>query len=248
MLRQRPFKIERQRGATGRPLPGATPANNGGPDAGGLAGIKQAIEEMRGEIRALASGATASEQSSFDTEAFKQQVVEAERLKGDLQELSDAIERTKQEIATLRKADAGSDKIATASEALRAVVGDTETATNGIINAAEEVEEIAGRLRAELQNREAQGHVDELFEAATKIFENCNFQDITGQRITKVVNTMEFIDGRVHRMMEIWGGDTAFAGLETEDEPLPEHSERLHGPAMDGDSSISQDEIDALFD
>ena len=105
MLRQRPFKIERQRGATGRPLPGATPANNGGPDAGGLAGIKQAIEEMRGEIRALASGATASEQSSFDTEAFKQQVVEAERLKGDLQELSDAIERTKQEIATVLELD-----------------------------------------------------------------------------------------------------------------------------------------------
>jgi len=91
--------------------------------------------------------------------------------------------------------------------------------------------------------------VDELYEHATHIFENCNFQDITGQRITKVVNTMEFIDQRIRRMMDIWGGDPAFQDARNNLEaPRPVGGETLHGPAIGGDGSIGQDEIDALFD
>ncbi|NMM44954.1 protein phosphatase CheZ [Rhodospirillaceae bacterium KN72] len=250
----RPFRIERLSGAPepSNPRPATRKAPVAPSPSADLAELRSAIEAMHADIRALKGGdgsaAAPPPVSGVDPEVFRQQIVEAERLKADLQELSDAIERTKQEIASLRSADRGSDKLASASEALRAVVGDTETATDGIINAAEAIEEVAGRLRAQVSGDEALGMIDDLFEHSTGIFEHCNFQDITGQRITKVVNTMEFIDERVRKMMEIWGGDNAFAGVVGTEQALPAHGEELHGPAMDGDASIGQDEIDALFD
>jgi chemotaxis regulatin CheY-phosphate phosphatase CheZ len=41
-------------------------------------------------------------------------------------------------------------------------------------------------------------------EAVVKIFEACNFQDLTGQRITKVVRALSFIEERVEAMMGVW--------------------------------------------
>jgi chemotaxis protein CheZ len=240
----RPFRIERA--LVGEPAPNQ-PTPDGAIRSGEVAELKQLIESLRDDVRAL-SGETAAAVGGVDPDAFRQQIVEAERLKADLQELRDAIDRTKQEIASLRRADKDADKIATASEALRAVVGDTEGATDTIINAAESVEELSGRLCAQLTGDEAIGMVDEIGEHVTNIFEACNFQDITGQRITKVVNTMEFIDNRIARMMDIWGGHEAFAGVTVEEDETPPEGEVLHGPAMEGDASISQAEIDALFD
>lgn len=249
--RARPFRIERDRAGTGaHEETTAMPA-----DGIALRELRRSVEALTEEVRCLknqagAGAAPTPTPTPIDPDLYKTQILEAERLKADLQELQDAIERTKQEIASLRAADKDADKIATASEALRAVVGDTETATNGIINAAEAIEELAGRLRAQVTGDDAAGMVDELYEHATSIFEHCNFQDITGQRITKVVNTMEFIDERVHKMMEIWGGDQAFKSVSHggDDAKDATGGETLHGPAMEGDNSISQAEIDALFD
>lgn len=242
--RKRPFKIELARRDGAAVEPSSAPALGASPDT---AELKDLIESLRDEVRAMGNGTPATP-AGVDPEAFRQQIVEAERLKTDLQELREAIDRTKQEIATLRRTDKDSDKIATASEALRAVVGDTEGATDSIINAAEGLDELGGRLRSQVSGDDAHGMVDEIGEHVTNIFEACNFQDITGQRITKVVNTMEFIDQRIARMMDIWGGDQAFDGVKGHEDETPPEGEVLHGPAMDGDGSISQDDIDALFD
>lgn len=179
---------------------------------------------------------------------YKQQIIDANNLRNDLQELSDAIEATKVEIAALRADTQNDDKIHVASQELSAVVSDTEVATDGIIEAAETIETLADRLRAEITDASQIEVLDDMAERVISIFESCNFQDITGQRITKVVNTMNFIDERIHGMMEIWGGKELFAELvpESEAEQAPE-GDRLHGPALPG-ASISQDEIDALFD
>ena len=240
---KRPFLIERRRGVT----PSAASTPKGASNSEDLHAVKTAIDEMREEMRTLLS-ASASTPAGVDPEAYRTQIVEAERLRADLEDLHNAIEETKREIAGLRKRDEDSDKITTASEALRAVVGDTERATDGIINAAEAVEEIAGRLQSSVEGDDALSMVDELYEQVTAVFEHCNFQDITGQRITRVVDTMEYIDDRVQRMMAIWGGDAEFEKIEVEEEKKAPHGEVLHGPAMDGDKSISQADIDALFD
>lgn len=242
---KRTFQIERQLSAANGPAP----VNGSDISKLDLRQVKFAIDDMRKEMRQLL-GSAPKAAAGVDPESYRQQIVEAEKLRSDLEDLHNAIEKTKKEIASLRKRDTASDKISTASEALRAVVSDTEQATDGIINAAEAVEEIAGRLQATVEGESATQMVEELFEQVTAVFEHCNFQDITGQRITRVVDTMEYIDEKIQRMMVIWGGDEAFAEIEGDDdnENAGDEGETLHGPAMDGDASISQADIDALFD
>lgn len=85
------------------------------------------------------------------------------------------------------------------------------------------------------------------------IFEACNFQDITGQRITKVVGALKFIEERVAGMMDIWGGANGLAAFAPEPEmpdetPETDESSLLNGPALEeADGHASQDDIDALF-
>lgn len=181
-------------------------------------------------------------------EEYKTQVAEAANLRRDLQELSDAIDETKKEIAMLATDTADKDKIFAASLELNAVVKDTESATDNIIQAAETIEDLGNRMRADLAIEEGDaGILDELSEQVINIFEACNFQDITGQRITKVVNTMNFIDERIKKMMDIWGGSDLFKEFAGEEEAAPAEGEPMHGPALP-DERISQDDIDALFD
>ena len=82
------------------------------------------------------------------------------------------------------------------------------------------------------------------------IFEACNFQDLTGQRIGKVTATMKFIESHITVMMDIWGGIDAIRGHapaiagDRDGDALP-----LNGPKTTGDAGhASQNDIDALFD
>ena len=89
----------------------------------------------------------------------------------------------------------------------------------------------------------------EIQDRVVKVFEACNFQDITGQRISKVVNTWKFIEGHVDQMMAIWGGIDAFKEFIPEAPPEKTGDDALlNGPKLDDDAGhVSQDDIDALF-
>ena len=250
---RKPFRIERGADGFGRE---PSPAE-GDPDArhrevmAALKGVAQRLDKLEaaGAAPAEAPAPTPPPAAGVDPEVFRQQILEAEKLRSELQQLSDAIQRTKEEIVSLRRAPRGDDKIGGASEALRAVVQDTEQATDGIIEAAEAIEELGGRLAAQTDDPATRELTDALGDHVTQIFEACNFQDITGQRITRVVQTMEFIDERVARMMEIWGGDAAFAdATPAAPEETAPVGEILDGPSAAPDQKISQEDIDKLFD
>ena len=91
---------------------------------------------------------------------------------------------------------------------------------------------------------------EEIQERVISIFEACNFQDLTGQRITKVMATMRFIEQHINAMMEIWGGVDAIRSHAPQIVDTREGDARLlNGPKLDGDvGHASQDDIDALFD
>jgi chemotaxis protein CheZ len=211
-----------------------------------LAGLKKQVKQV-----SLADGQQAALPTpSIDPavlEDYRKQIAEGERLKHDLKELHDAIAITKKEIAYLRAPSGDSDKIEAASHELSAVVMDTENATDKIITAAEAIEKLSEELRNSTTNEDEIGQLEEIGEYVVNVYEACNFQDITGQRITKVINTMMFIDEQVQKMMNVWGGEAAFAEIEIENEDALPVGDRLHGPAMP-DAPISQDDIDALFD
>ncbi len=87
-----------------------------------------------------------------------------------------------------------------------------------------------------------------LSEQTTQIYEACNFQDITGQRITKVVRALKHIEERIDALVEAFGPEikgtasVASAG----GQPLTEE-DLLNGPQLP-DKAHDQAAIDALFD
>jgi chemotaxis protein CheZ len=159
----------------------------------------------------------------------------------ELEGLAQYIRSARAEIAAIRPSEIQSRDIPTATDELDAVVGATEKATGEILDAAEQIQTIAEGL----PDAEAR---DQLVALVTGIFEASNFQDITGQRITKVVKTLKHIEARIDTLVEAMGDEvdhTAPADAEAP-APAPDDAELLNGPQMP-DSAIDQDEIDRLL-
>lgn len=166
----------------------------------------------------------------------------------DVETIRQAIESTKNELATLQSGGTKGARFNRATDELDAVVADTETATEDILQMAENIDGAAISLISELEGSQKVA-AQAIHSYATRIFEACNFQDISGQRIRKVVDLMVFIEERVEKMCNIWGGQEEVARIaetiapgRTGDEAL------LNGPALaDDENVVSQDDIDSLF-
>jgi chemotaxis protein CheZ len=204
--------------------------------------IMEAITSLRQHVQ------PAFEVSQMVLEEHHHDLLEAQRLKVELQIIAEAIQRTKQEIATLHYAGAQGREMARVTDELGAIVLGTESATHSILESAEAVDELAGDLAARLSGEEGD-MARRIGERTIAIFEACNFQDITGQRISKVVNAMRFVEERVGQMIEIWGGHERFKDVSTAQNPDREGDRALlNGPGLEADGdSRSQDDIDAYF-
>jgi len=172
------------------------------------------------------------------------------RLKDEMRAIYAAIDDTKRQILTIKESGSEGQEMARAAEELSAIVKGTEEATNGILQSAEMIETNSANLIAAIDDESQQALACEIQESVVGIFEACNFQDLTGQRITKVVKTFCFIEQRVLNMMEIWGGADGFMHVTPEElEARKGEKGLLNGPALNDDSNVaSQDDIDALFD
>ncbi|HUK08662.1 MAG TPA: protein phosphatase CheZ [Stellaceae bacterium] len=161
------------------------------------------------------------------------------RLYRELENLADYIQSAKREIAAIRPDDIRHRDIPMATDELDAVVGATADATGAILDAAELLEGMADSI----------GGGEEVRAIATRIYEACNFQDITGQRITKVVRTLKHIEAKIDALLTTFGELKSAAPSSPEPrEALPPDDERnlLHGPQLP-DEAKRQDEIDAIF-
>ena len=160
-----------------------------------------------------------------------------------MRELTDVaayVARVRREIASLKVVEISRDRIPQAHDELGHVVTATASATHTIMAAAE------GILRAPQEPLDA--YHDQVNAKVVEIFEACSFQDITGQRITKVVEALSQLEQRLSR----------FAGAVDARDPIeraqPEEDARearrqtlfLNGPQAQGDA-IDQGEIDKLF-
>ena len=123
---------------------------------------------------------------------------------------------------------------------LNAVVEGSERATQKILAAAEEIDVTANNLSAALDGRIEQGLAQDSQDLVIKIFEACNFQDLIGQRVAKVLATLDFVEDHIARVLEEI--KTASAGTRRSG------ANALHGPRLDGDPGhASQDDVDAMF-
>jgi chemotaxis protein CheZ len=235
-VRQKIFRVERN---SGRESLVAIP---------GTANSAPQHYEIMTELRALRA-LMDPEQGVQQLEAQKAKLAEFQKLKDELDIVYDAIKRTKQEIATLHLSGFHGPEMARAAGELGAIVGGTETATQSILTAAEEIDQSANTLSAVVKSEQERGLAQDIQERVIKIFEACNFQDLTGQRISKVVATLRFIEQHIVQMIEIWGGIEALDEFKPDVFPEQEGDRSLlNGPKLDGEAGhASQDDIDALF-
>jgi chemotaxis regulatin CheY-phosphate phosphatase CheZ len=127
-------------------------------------------------------------------------------LRGDLADMAEAIRRTKAEITALSVPGADQTRLASASQALDAIVRATEQATSDILGAAEEVQEAAWVLR----ERHIEPEVCEALDRhATAIYTACSFQDLTAQRTARIIYTLRYLEDRIAAMIAIWGEEEA---------------------------------------
>lgn len=165
-------------------------------------------------------------------------------LRRELETMAASIARTRREIASIKPEGPGNNRIMTATEELDHVVKSTEKATSDILSAAERVQAIVGELRAKGIDDPL---CDELDMHGTNMMMACSFQDLTGQRMSKVVNTLRYLETRVNAMIEIWGisaADTEKLVDKRMDTKPDAHL--LNGPARDGEG-VAQDDVDRLL-
>lgn len=157
-------------------------------------------------------------------------------------ELATTIDSLKKEIADSRPDHVGSAHVPDARDELDAIVKATATATNTIMGVCEEIEAVASTVDAPKNT--------EITDLVTQIYEACTFQDITGQRIQKVVSTLREIEDKVDRIMEtlsVTVGPLNMQGAYQEKQAdVNDDASLLNGPQM-ADKAISQEEIDRLL-
>jgi chemotaxis regulatin CheY-phosphate phosphatase CheZ len=195
--------------------------------------VKRMMRSLAGSLkRAATSSAAEPENSGTHIRILRQ----------ELQEMSVYIQQTRNEIAALRPDDTGNNRIMAATGELDAIVSATERATSEILNGVERIQQLVSRLP---RTEETKTIFEDLDAQVTEIMTACSFQDITGQRTTKVVNTMRYLEQRVNSMLEIWGVDS-LRGLPTAVEvgDTRPDAHLLNGPSLEG---VSQDDVDALL-
>lgn len=181
------------------------------------------------------------------------------QLHHELSALAKFIEDARREVNSIRPSDIADTHIPNATDELGAIVGATEEATSTILDSCEKIEKLGEKMPKEVAT--------EVLGSITRIYEACNFQDLTGQRIRKVVNTLEIIDKKVNDLIAAFSDkdfsftkpvtDTApgSPGSQGSGAPPPKtetppskmaDSDLLHGPQLPEEAK-RQAEIDAIL-
>ncbi|MFY8095918.1 MAG: hypothetical protein ACOVN0_20760 [Niveispirillum sp.] len=189
------------------------------------------IEAAMGDLRALFESQITLLQTSG----------RAEVLRSELMEMAGSIEQARREIAALRPKDQSNNRLDIATNELDAIVSTTERASIEILQSAERLMEVAGRLKRAGADKDL---VSDIENEVTNIFTACSFQDLTGQRTSKVVNALRYVEQRINAMISIWSIESVKAPAPAGPVDARPDAHLLGGPRDDG---VNQNEVDALL-
>jgi chemotaxis protein CheZ len=155
--------------------------------------------------------------------------------------VAEYVSHIKKEIGALRANDLYRTRLPGAHDELGNVVNATASATNTIMTAAEEILGYTEDDFETYRNR-VQSKVLEIFEA-------CSFQDITGQRISRVVEHLAQVEKRLSHFAAAVNARDGDVPPDIEETARQRRRELLllNGPADEG-GGVSQNDIDSLFD
>jgi chemotaxis regulatin CheY-phosphate phosphatase CheZ len=194
-----------------------------------------AADEVKRVVRSLSIG-----MKRISSPPERQGTTHIRILRQELQEMSASIQQTRSEIAALRPDDTGNNRIMAATGELDAIVSATERATSEILNCAEQIQTLLARLPRTAETSAVCAGIEE---QVIEILTACSFQDITGQRTTKVVNVLHYLEKRVNSMIEIWGIDDLKPPPDDNIDRRPD-AHLMNGPSSNG---VSQDDVDSLL-
>lgn len=228
-----------------------------GDDTGGgalllsvLARLRETPEGRWLEAALAASGADRAPAPPFGPDATADGVLaalaptgaagrELSDLRSQLSDMSASIAATRAEIAALRAPHAADTQVDDATSELDAIVEATERATSSILEAAERMDDVAGQVAAlDGGTPQALAQSESIGELTAEIFTACSFQDITGQRIAKVVRVLKELETRL-------AGLTGLPAAGPAADTRPD-AHLLNGPARTGEGA-DQAAVDALF-
>ncbi len=192
------------------------------------AGLDEILREL-GTLRAMLSAP--SPRPSAASSAMSRD--EVERLTAKLRLIRSTITGSAPEQAGANGSRSpGAPAMRIANE-LEAVMQGSEQATQKILAAAEEIDQAANNLSAALKGNSELGLAQDIRDRVIAIFEACNFQDLTSQRVVKVMASLSCIEQQIARTLE---------------ELARECAPPMHGPRLDDDGGhVSQSEVDSMF-
>jgi chemotaxis protein CheZ len=170
-------------------------------------------------------------------------VSDRDHLKAELLLIRDAIARNRRDLGKM--IGSGDERHMTrATDELGAAIDGMETATQKILHSVEVIDDNAKALTASIKDEYKRGLAQDIQEHVLRIYESCNFQDIAGQRIGKVMATLAAVEEQVAEIM------ARYDGLVPEKTVARPSYERglLNGPKLDKDvGHASQHDIDKMF-
>lgn len=161
-------------------------------------------------------------------------------LAAEVTALSLEMKRSMRELRLVGAGRIGAEDIPSANDELDAIVAVTASATGSILDACEAIEATVAKLKRS-------DDADALTAALAQIYAACGFQDLTGQRVGKIVEMLERIDRRIAAVCTVFGLDAAGGGAAS---PAPaaadDDSRLLNGPALPSEA-MTQEEIDRVL-
>jgi chemotaxis protein CheZ len=205
------------------------------------------VERMFAAESASAPPAAAEEAEPRAVSEVREQFADAsgQGLERELMLVYDAVARNKRELSAL-VGDGKERRMARAAGELGAAIEAMEKATTRILKSGEAVEDTAKALGATLKSDYQRGLAQDIQDHVVEIYEACNFQDLAGQRIGKVIDMLNAIEEQVAAMLaRCHGLARPVASRATS---AASATGLINGPRLDGESGhASQRDIDALF-
>lgn len=202
----------------------------------GIDALKQKLALIRAQQPEIESGLVTEVVRAVLTTISDDLTPKEATLLREVEELGRTIASAKSDIAALRVDDINDHDIPFATDELDAIVDHTAHATNAILESCEMLDEVSATLSGESAAK--------LQAATTQIYEACGFQDITGQRITKIVTTLKAIEEKVAQIIGTFGPSIHVARRAADH--AASDADLLNGPQLSA-QAMDQSDIDKLL-
>ena len=171
-----------------------------------------------------------------------------QRLHSEVLNLIQYIDRLRREIAGIAQLNNKETAFEGMADQLDAIIHSTAEATDTILGAVEVIDHAVEKLRGHPDAAIIDELCDTINGQTVETMQACSFQDLTGQRVSKVIGSLRFVEDRVNSMADICGRDQiASVSGKPKLEKQMDDGVTLEGP-QSANRAISQDDIDKLFD